>query len=60
MRVEDVPQLDPDKNPCGWHASYVLESFESRFPDLLTNEARLMLWLFINDALISNFRGRDE
>ena len=56
MKEDEIPQLDPEQNPCGWHASYVVESFESRFPDLLTNESRLLLWMFIHNALVSNYK----
>ena len=50
MTEEELSQLNPKPDSSEFIAQFVVEAFESRFPELLKNDARYLLFHFIADS----------
>ena len=50
MTEEQPSKLNPEPNSSKFIAQFVVEAFESRFPELLNNSARYLLFHFIADS----------
>ena len=51
MTEEELIDYIATTDSYEWDAKWIVTSFESRFPDLLSNEARYLLFHFIIDTL---------
>ena len=50
MTEVQLAQIDP-KTPEEFNAQYIVEAWESRFPDVLTESGRFLLYWFIHDSI---------
>lgn len=50
MTELELSELNPEKDTIEWQAKYIVEAWESRFPDALSDSGRYLLYHFIKDG----------
>ena len=51
MTEEELYMLDPEVSSPEYASQFIVEAFESRFPELLGNDARYLLFNFIVNGI---------